>query len=56
MIDFKKIYIYSESPEAAKAAELFLEEMRIRTNDVPDTVIEKESANFIFLTDSGGIE
>ncbi len=52
MIDFKKIYIYSESPEAAKAAELFLEEMRIRTNDVPDTVIEKESANFIFLTDS----
>ena len=50
MIDFKKIKIYSDTPEAARAAELFSEEMRIRTNDVPDKVTEKESSNFRFLT------
>ncbi len=52
MIDLKKINIYSDTAEAQKAAELFSEEMRIRTNGVPDTVAEKESANFRFLTDT----
>ncbi len=52
MIDFKKINIYSDTPEAVKAAELFSEEIKIRTKDVPDTVAEKERANFRFLTDS----
>ena len=52
MIDFKKINIYSDSNDAQKAAELFSEEIKIRTNDVPDIVAEKESANFRFLTDT----
>ena len=52
MIDFKMIIIYSDTPEAKKAAELFSEEMKMRTNDVPDNAGEKESANFRFLTDT----
>ena len=43
MIDFKMIIIYSDTPEAKKAAELFSEEMKMRTNDVPDNAGEKES-------------
>ncbi len=50
MIDFKKIIIYSDSPDGQKAAELFSEEMKIRTSDIPDTVSEEKSANFRFIT------
>ncbi len=52
MIDFKKIKIYSDGAQAQKAAELFSEEMKIRTNEKTDTVTEKDSANFRFVTDS----
>ncbi len=50
MIDFKMINIYSDTPEAAKAAKLFSEEIKMRTKDVPDIVSEMNSANFRFLT------
>ena len=52
MIDFKKISIYCDTPESAKAAELFAEEIKIRTSDIPDIVTEKDLANFRFLTDA----
>ncbi len=52
MIDFKKIEIYSDTPEAQKAAELFSEEIKIRTSEIPGTATEKGSANFRFLTDA----
>lgn len=52
MIDFKKFIIFYDTADARKAAELFSEEIRIRTKESPDVVTEKESANFRFLTDS----
>ena len=52
MIDFKKFIVFYDTADARKAAELFSEEIRIRTKESPDAVTEKESANFRFLTDS----
>ena len=50
MIDFKKIIVCYDSPDGQKAAELFSEEIKIRTSDIPDTVSEEKSANFRFVT------
>ena len=50
MIDFKKINIYFDSSDGKKATELFSEEMRIRTSDIPEVVADEKSANFRFIT------
>ncbi len=51
MIDFKKFKVYSDTPDARKAAELFSEEIRIRTNENPIRTDEKNASNFRFITD-----
>lgn len=52
MIDYREFYIFSETPPSKKAAELFSEEILIRTGKTPVICDDKEKANFIFETDS----
>ncbi|MBQ8015377.1 MAG: hypothetical protein IJ264_04230, partial [Clostridia bacterium] len=51
MIDYREFKIFSETPPSKKAAELFSEEIFIRTAETPLPCTEKENANFIFETD-----
>lgn len=50
MIDFKKIIVYSDSSDALKATELFSEEIKIRTGDIPEKTEDEAGSNFRFLT------
>lgn len=50
MINFREFKIFSETPPSAKAAELFSEEIKLRTGDTPVLCTEREKANFVFET------
>lgn len=50
MIDYKEFYIFSETPPSKKAAELFSEEIFIRTGKAPQICTDIKKANFIFET------
>ncbi len=52
MIDFKEFRIYAESEASKKAAELFAEEIELRTGAKPSFTDNKSDANFVFETDS----
>ena len=52
MIDFKEFRIYAESEASKKAAELFAEEIELRTGAKPSFIDKKSDANFVFETDS----
>ncbi len=52
MIDYREFKIFSETPPSDKAAELFSEEMKIRTGETPLKSKNREKANFIFELDS----
>ena len=49
MVDFNTFKIFADSEEARKAAELFIEEIKSRTQDTP-AFCDKNDANFIFET------
>jgi len=51
MIDFNIIRIFSQTADELKAAELFADEMSIRTGKKPEFSANREAANFIFETD-----
>ncbi len=51
MIDYREFKIFSETPPSKKAAELFFEEIKIRTGNAPVNVDIREKANFVFETD-----
>ncbi|MBQ2902805.1 MAG: hypothetical protein IJE48_00245 [Clostridia bacterium] len=50
MIDFKIFSIYSDTPQAKKAAELFADEIKIRTGGNAAFCETKENSNFMFET------
>ncbi len=52
MIDYREFNIFSETPPSEKAAELFFDEIKIRTGKAPVICNKKENANFIFEEDS----
>ena len=51
MIDFKEFIIFCDNEHSQKAAELFSEEIKIRTGNTSVICNKKEKANFIFETD-----
>lgn len=50
MINFSEFLIFADTSDAEKAAELFAEEIRLRTGFSPALCKEKTAANFIFET------
>ena len=52
MIDFNVFRIFSKTADGVKAAELFAEEINVRTGKKPENAINCNDANFIFETDS----
>ena len=52
MIDFNVFRIFSKTADEVKAAELFAEEINVRTGKKPENAISCNDANFIFETDS----
>ena len=53
MINFDKFAIFADSSDAKKAAELFAEEIRLRTGGMSDFTDNADSANFIFRQADG---
>ena len=53
MINFDKFVIFADSSDAKKAAELFAEEIRLRTGGMSDFTDNADSANFIFRQADG---
>ena len=51
MIDFREFKVYSETLSSKKAAELFSDEIKIRTGNNTVSVDDRKKANFIFETD-----
>ena len=51
MINFREFKIFSETPPSAKAAELFSEEIKLRTGEKPALCADRENANFVFMTE-----
>lgn len=51
MIDFGEFKIFSQTPDELKAAELFAQEINVRTGKKPELTTKFEEANFIFATD-----
>ncbi len=51
MINYREFKIFSETPPSKRAAELFSEEILIRTGKAPLSCADKENANFIFNSD-----
>ena len=52
MIDFREFRIFSETPPSKKAAELFSEEIKMRTGEMPVLCDSRKKANFIFEENS----
>ena len=53
MIDFNKFIVFASSADEKKAAELFAEEIRLRTGNVPEITDDADKANFIFRQTDG---
>ena len=51
MIDFNVFRIFSKTADEVKAAELFAEEINVRTGKRPEFSADSSTANFIFKTD-----
>lgn len=51
MIDFSEFRIFSQSAGEVKAAELFAEEINVRTGRKPEISADFSNANFVFKTD-----
>lgn len=52
MIDFNVFRIFSQTADELKAAELFAQEISIRTGKKPELSANREDANFVFETDA----
>ena len=53
MINFEKFIIFASSDDGKKAAELFADEVILRTGNAPEITDDEGKANFIFRDDGG---